>query len=60
MLQTALRAAVEAEDYPLASSLRDRIKELGGGSNQKGWSELGLPDWLCDRVERCGKDAMLP
>eukprot|EP00854_Cymbomonas_tetramitiformis_P002767 gene2767-3548_t len=53
-LQTALRTAVEKEDYAAAAKIRNRIRELGGGSNQKDWLELGLPEWLADRAERCG------
>jgi hypothetical protein len=55
VLQTALRAAVEREDYAAAAALRDRIDLLSpDGEGLEGWRELGLPEWLADRVERCG------
>eukprot|EP00959_Pyramimonas_sp_CCMP1952_P019826 418699-Pyramimonas_sp.AAC.1 len=53
-LQTALRSAVQAEDYALAAKIRDRVASIGGGSGGKDWYELGLPYWLADRAERLG------
>lgn len=53
VLQTALREAVDREQYPEAAKLRDQISKLGGGCNQKDWRALGLPEWLADRAERC-------
>jgi len=53
-LQTALRNAVQTEDYALAAKIRDRVASFGGGSGRKDWYELGLPFWLADRAERLG------
>lgn len=55
VLQTALRAAVQREDYAAAAALRDRIDSLSpDGCTREDWRDLGLPEWLADRAERCG------
>ena len=53
-LQTALNQAIAAEDYILASKLRDQIQKLVGSSGTADWRELGVPEWLADRIERMG------
>lgn len=53
-LQTALNQAIAAEDYSLASKLRDQIQKLVGSSGTADWRELGVPEWLADRIERMG------
>jgi len=55
VLQTELRAAVQREDYTAAAALRDRIDALSpDGCTREDWRDLGLPEWLADRAERCG------
>jgi hypothetical protein len=55
VLQTALRAAVQREDYAAAAALRDRIDTLSpDGYTREDWRDLGLPEWLANRAERCG------
>ena len=53
-LQTALNQAIAAEDYTLASRLRDQISMLVGSSGTADWRQLGVPEWLADRIERMG------
>lgn len=53
-LQTALNQAIAAEDYNLASKLRDQISMLVGSSGTADWRQLGVPEWLADRIERMG------
>ncbi len=57
-LQTALNTAIAAEDYALASQLRDRLKTLLGdgeeGAPPADWRALGVPDWLAERAEKLG------
>lgn len=53
-LQTALNQAIAAEDYTLASKLRDQIQSLVGSSGTADWRQLGVPEWLADRIERMG------
>lgn len=54
-LQTALNRAIAAEDYALASQVRDKLQAVVGSDNGTAdWRELGVPDWLADRVERMG------
>lgn len=53
-LQTALNQAIAAEDYALASKLRDQLQKLVGRSGTADWRQLGVPEWLADRVERMG------
>ena len=53
-LQTALNQAIAAEDYTLASKLRDQLQKLVGRSGTADWRQLGVPEWLADRVERMG------
>jgi len=56
-LQTALNAAIEAEDYTTAAQYRDRITKASTGGEvaaPAGWSSLQVPDWLSDRAERLG------
>lgn len=56
MLQTALHAAIEREDYGAAAQYRDRIKEATDacGAQSGGWESLQVPPWLADRAERLG------
>ncbi len=54
-LQTALNRAIAAEDYTLASQLRDQLQHvLGTYIGTADWRQLGVPEWLADRVERMG------
>lgn len=54
-LQTALNRAIAAEDYALASQVRDKLQAVVGSDNGTAdWRELGVPEWLADRVERMG------
>ena len=54
-LQTALNRAIAAEDYALASQVRDKLQAVVGGDNGTAdWRHLGVPEWLADRVERMG------
>lgn len=59
-LHTALKKAVDAEDYTAAASLRDAIQSVlsklpGASSDGPGdWSQLGILDWLVDRVQHLG------
>lgn len=55
-LTTALNNAIAAEDYSLASKLRDRLRQLSGGdaASPADWQSLGIPAWLADRAERIG------
>ena len=53
-LQTRLHVALDAESYQEAAKLRDRIRRITGASAgaEAAWSNLGIPDWLSDRLER--------
>lgn len=54
-LQTALNRAIAAEDYTLASQVRDQLQHvLGAHIGTADWRQLGVPEWLADRVERMG------
>jgi len=55
-LQTALAAALGAEDYPLAAAVRDELaaRSGGGGAGSIDWRDLGVPEWLADRAARLG------
>ena len=55
-LTTALNTAIAAENYSLASKLRDRLKQLSGGdaAPPADWHSLGIPAWLADRAEQIG------
>jgi len=54
-LQTALNRAIAAEDYTLASQVRDQLQHvLGARIGTADWRQLGVPEWLADRVERMG------
>lgn len=55
-LTTALNNAIAAEDYSLASKLRDRLRQLSGGNAAPpaDWHSLGIPAWLADRAEQIG------
>ena len=54
-LQTALNRAIAAEDYTLASQVRDQLQRvLGAHIGTADWRQLGVPEWLADRVERMG------
>ena len=54
-LQTALNRAIAAEDYALASQVRDKLQSVVGGDiGTADWRHLGVPEWLADRVERMG------
>lgn len=71
-LQTALATAIAAEDYSLASRIRDRLQQaVAGDSGEDGhqsadWRSLNIPDWLADRAERLalrfptGRNAAVP
>lgn len=56
MLQTALAAAIAAEDFQLAAAVRDRLKEvMGAGGARIDWTSIpGMPEWLTDRAQRLG------
>jgi hypothetical protein len=57
-LHTRLQVALEREDYTEALNLRDRIRRCADLNNGAGiateaaWTNLGVPDWLADRLER--------
>jgi hypothetical protein len=55
-LHTRLHIALDAQDFAEAASLRDRIRRsadvAGALPSEAAWSNLGVPDWLCDRLER--------
>lgn len=54
-LQTALNRAIAAEDYALASQVRDKLQAVvGSDTGTADWRHLGVPEWLADRVERMG------
>lgn len=52
-LHTRLHVAIDCEDFEAAAQLRDRIRHSAGvSSDEASWSELGVPEWLADRLER--------
>ena len=55
-LHTQLQIALDREDYVEAASVRDRIRRCadisGGITSEAAWTNLGVPDWLADRLER--------
>lgn len=54
-LQTTLNRAIAAEDYSLASKVRDKLQAVvGSDTGTADWRHLGVPEWLADRVERMG------
>ena len=55
-LTTALNNAIAAEDYALATTLRDRLVQLSGGDAgpPADWQNLDIPTWLADRAEHIG------
>ena len=54
-LQTTLNRAIAAEDYALASKIRDKLQAVvGSDTGTADWRHLGVPEWLADRVERMG------
>lgn len=56
-LQTALHLAIAAENYALATKLRDVIALLLGPDTPAAaadWRRLGIVDWLADRAEDLG------
>ena len=54
-LQTALNRAIAAEDFALASQVRDQLRSVvGGDTGTADWRQLGIPEWLADRIERMG------
>ena len=55
-LTTALNKAIAAEDYKLASTLRDKLRQLSGSDAgpPADWQNLGIPTWLADRAEHIG------
>ena len=54
-LQTALNRAIAAEDYTLAGQVRDKLQAVvGSDTGTADWRQLGVPEWLADRVERMG------
>ncbi|KAK9909664.1 hypothetical protein WJX75_005823 [Coccomyxa subellipsoidea] len=55
-LTTALNNAIAAEDYALATTLRDRLMQLSGGDAgpPADWQNLDIPTWLADRAEHIG------
>jgi hypothetical protein len=55
-LQTALNAAIAAEDWQAAAKLRDQLRQVVGSEGQTAadWKALGVLDWLADRAESLG------
>lgn len=53
-LHSLLARAVDAELYEEACFIRDRIQGLMETSNTSSWRELGVLDWLIDRVDDLG------
>ena len=55
-LQTALNNAIKSEDYTLAASLRNALRESIGenGSFSLDWRSFGCPHWLAERAEQMG------
>ncbi len=54
-LQTALTTAISAEDYVLASKLRDKLNNLVGSANVTiDWAAADIPQWLMERAENLG------
>ena len=55
-LHTKLQVALENEDYTEAASVRNRIRRSAcdgpGVTSEAAWTNLGVPDWLADRLER--------
>lgn len=56
-LHTKLALALDREDYAEAASVRDRIRQCTdlsgmGVAGEAAWENLGVPDWLSDRLER--------
>ena len=56
-LHTKLQLALDSEDYAEAASVRDRIRSLAdldgsGAAGEAPWTNLGVPDWLADRLSR--------
>lgn len=56
-LHTRLQFALDQEDYAEAANVRDRIRrcaDIGGAgmATEAAWTNLGVPDWLADRLER--------
>ena len=53
-LHTKLQIALDREDYAEAAQLRDRVRRSVSGvgiANEAAWKDLGVPDWLADRLE---------
>jgi hypothetical protein len=55
-LQTALRLAIEAENYALAAKIRDVLAMVLGPEfkSTADWHRLGILDWLADRATDLG------
>lgn len=55
-LQTALNNAIKSEDYTLAASLRNALRESIGenGNFSLDWRSFGCPHWLAERAEQMG------
>ena len=55
LLQTRLYRAVQCENYEEAATYRDRIAAaIGSSGDCLDWRSFGVPEWLCDRLERMG------
>ena len=53
-LQTALNAALAAEDYRRASQIRDHLQKQGSSKVILDWRAAGVPEWLAERAEQMG------
>ena len=53
-LQTALHAAIAAEDWGTAAAARDALAGAGCGAPPAAWGDLGAPPWLADRAVELG------
>lgn len=53
-LQTALNVAIAAEDYELASAIRDALQRVAGEAPPADWGSLGVLPWLAERAEYLG------
>jgi len=55
-LHTRLHLALDREDYEEAASVPDRIRRCADVStgivSEAAWNNLGMPDWLADRLDR--------
>jgi superfamily II DNA/RNA helicase len=53
-LQTALHAAIAAEDWGAAAAARDALASAGEAAPPATWADLGAPSWLGDRAAELG------